>query len=87
MVSVQNIYSLVPLVLDLNSTFYTRWKESFLDVLDKYSLEPHVLSNTVAPTSPSWVRMNCLIHTWLLGAISDDLVDTVSVSGTSGGVI
>ena len=37
-VSVQNIRSLVPLLLDVNSTFYGRWKQSFLDVLGKYSL-------------------------------------------------
>ena len=35
-VSVQNIRSLVPLLLDVNSTFYGRWKQSFLDVLGKY---------------------------------------------------
>jgi len=52
-VSVQNIRTLVPLLLDVNSTFYARWKESFLDVLGKYSLERHVLSDAVAPASPS----------------------------------
>ena len=62
-VSVQNIRTLVPLLLDVNSTFYARWKESFLDVLGKYSLERHVLSDAVAPASPSWVRMNCVVRT------------------------
>jgi len=82
-VSVQNIQTLVPLLLDVNSTFYARWKESFLDVLGKYSLERHVLSDAVAPASPSWVRMNCVVRTWLLGAISDDLADSVSERGAS----
>ena len=82
-VSVQNIRTLVPLLLDVNSTFYARWKESFLDVLGKYSLERHVLSDAVAPASPSWVRMNCVVRTWLLGAISDDLADSVSERGAS----
>jgi len=82
-VAVQNIRSLVPLVLDINSTFYGHWKQSFLDVLGKYSLERHVLSDDVAPASPSWVRMNCVVRTWLLGAISDDLADTVSERGAS----
>ena len=81
-VSVQNIRTLVPLLLDVNSTFYARWKESFLDVLGKYSLERHVLSDAVAPAS-SWVRMNCVVRTWLLGAISDDLADSVSERGAS----
>jgi len=70
-VSVQNIRSLVPLLLDVNSTFYGRWKQSFLDVLGKYSLQSHVLSDVVSPHSPSWVRMNCVVRTWLLGAISE----------------
>ena len=82
-VSVQNIRTLVPLLLDVNSSFYARWKESFLDILGKYSLGPHVLSDAVAPSSPSWVRMNCVVRTWLLGAISDDLADIVSQRGTS----
>ena len=56
-VSVQNIRSLVPLLLDVNSTFYGRWKQSFLDVLGKYSLQSHVLSDAVSPhsyTSPMY---------------------------------
>lgn len=52
-VAVQNICSLVPLVLDVNSTFYTRWKVSFLKILSKYSLEQHVLSDSIASASPS----------------------------------
>ena len=86
-VSVQNIRSLVPLLLDVNSTFYGRWKQSFLDVLGKYSLQSHVLSDAVSPHSPSWVRMNCVVRTWLLGAISDDLADTVSERDASARVI
>ena len=82
-VSVQNIRSLVPLLLDVNSTFYGRWKQSFLDVLGKYSLQSHVLSDAVSPHSPSWVRMNCVVRTWLLGAISDDLADIISQRGAS----
>ena len=69
-VSVQNIRTLVPLLLDVNSSFYARWKESFLDVLGKDYLEPHVLCDAVAPSSPSWVRMNCVVRTCLLGVIS-----------------
>ena len=72
---------MVPLLLDVNSSFYARWKESFLNVLGKYSLQSHVLSDTVSPASPSWVRMNC--GTWLIGAISDDLADIVSQRGAS----
>lgn len=62
-VGVQNIRTLVPLLLDVTSPFYARWKTSFLNVLGKYSLESHVLSDAVTPESPSWVRMNCVVRT------------------------
>jgi hypothetical protein len=52
-IAVQNIRTLVPLLLDVTSPFFTRWKTSFLNVLGKYSLESHVLSDTVNPASPS----------------------------------
>ena len=77
-VSVQNIRALVPLQLDVTSTFYARWRESFLLTLGRYSLERHVLSDIAVPTSADWVRMDCVVRTWLLGTISDDLADTVS---------
>ena len=79
----QNIRALVPLLLDVTSTFYARWRESFLLTVGKFSLERHVLSDDVAPTSPNWVRMDCVVRTWLLGTISDDLVDTVSQRGAT----
>jgi len=82
-VSVQNIRALVPLLLDVTSTFYPRWRESFLLTVGKYSLNRHVLSDTGVPTSADWVRMDCVVRTWLLGTISDDLADTVSEHNTT----
>jgi hypothetical protein len=41
-------------------------------------LERHVLSDTAVPTSADWIRMDCVVRTWLFGTISDDLADTVS---------
>jgi len=82
-VSVQNIRALVPLLLDVTSTFYPRWRESFLLTVGKYSLNRHVLSDTGVPTSADWVRMDCVVRTWLLGTISDDLADTISERNTT----
>jgi hypothetical protein len=50
-VSVHNIRALIPLQLDSASTFYARWRESFLLTLGRYSLERHVLSDIAIPTS------------------------------------
>ena len=69
-VAVQNIRLLVPLVLDVSSTFYGRWRESFLHVVGRYSLESHVLSVASTLTSPDWVRMDYVVRTWLGGTIS-----------------
>jgi hypothetical protein len=76
--SVQNIRLLIPLRLDGTSTFYARWRETFLLTLGRYSLERHVLSDTAVPASADWARMDCVVRTWLFGTITDDLADTVS---------
>jgi hypothetical protein len=74
-IAVQNIRALVPL-LDVNSTFYSRWRESFL-TLTKFSLECHVLFDVVHHL-PDWVHMNAVVLTWINGTITDNLADTIS---------
>ena len=66
----------------MTSTFYPRWHESFLLTVGKYSLNRHVLSDIAVPTA-DWVRMDCVVRTWLLGTISDDLADTISERNTT----
>jgi len=82
-VAVQNIRLLVPLVLDVSSTFYGRWRESFLHVVGRYSLESHVLSDASTPTSPDWVRMDYVVRTWLGGTITDALAETAIEPGNT----
>jgi hypothetical protein len=77
-VAVQNIRALVPVVLDI-STLYTRWRDSFLLVVGKYTLADHVLTDTFAPTSPDWVRMDCVVKSWIVGTITTDLADAVLI--------
>jgi hypothetical protein len=74
---VQNIRTLIPL-LDVNSTFYARWCDTFLLTLTKFSLEGHVLSDITAYASPDWVRMDAVVRNWILNTISDGLADAVS---------
>jgi hypothetical protein len=82
-VAVTNIRALVPLLLDTNSNFYARWSESFLLTLTKFSLECHVLSDSVFPESPDWIRMNAVVRTWLLGTLFDALADIISQRSAS----
>jgi hypothetical protein len=84
-VIVQNICALVPL-LDVNSTFYSRWRESFLLTLTKFSLECHVLSDVVHH-SPDWIRMNVVVLTWINGTIIDNLADMISECGATARVL
>ena len=79
----QNIRLLISLVLDVASAFYGRWRQSFLLVVGRYSLESHVLSDAAAPNSPDWVRMDCVVRTWITGTITDALAEAVIEFGTT----
>ena len=48
-VSIQNIRSLIPTTLDINSDNYARWRDQFLLTAGKFSLQDHVLLDTRAP--------------------------------------
>jgi hypothetical protein len=51
-VAVTNIRSLIPIVLNRASTNYCRWRDQFLLVVGKYSLQRHVLFDDTAPEHP-----------------------------------
>ena len=81
--AVQNIRSLIPIVLDVSGN-YARWRDQFLLVVGKFSLRDHVLSDApLAAAQPDWVRMDCVVKSWILGSVSDDLADTISTGTIS----
>ena len=50
----------------------------------KFSLRDHVLSDaSVAAAQPDWARMDCVVKSWILGSIADDLADTISAGAIS----
>lgn len=77
--AVQNIRALVPVVLGITSPFYTRWRDSFLLVVDRYTLTDHVLTDTFAPSSPDWARMDRAVKSWIIGTITTKLADIVFI--------
>jgi len=85
-VAVQNIRSLVPVVLDINSSSYSRWREQFLLTLGRYQLQDHVLQDQPARISPDWTRMDCVVRSWLYGTLSNDLVDIVLSKSPHGSI-
>jgi hypothetical protein len=47
--SVQNIRNLVHVILNLTDDNYKRWRDQPLLIVSKYSLEDHILQDTLAP--------------------------------------
>jgi len=83
---VQNI-RLVPVVLEPESPSYARWRDLVLLTLRRYALDDHVLLDTVgAVPTPSWLCLDSIVLSWILGTISLDLHDlarnTPSARGT-----
>jgi hypothetical protein len=50
---VQNICSMIPVILNLASSTYARWCDLVLLTLQRYALDNHVLTDNVSLTIPS----------------------------------
>ncbi|XP_062230138.1 uncharacterized protein LOC133927746 [Phragmites australis] len=75
--AILNIKSLVPVVLDLTSPHFNRWRGLFLNTLERYALADHVLSNDDRSDDVTWKRMDCVVLSWLYGTITADLLEVV----------
>ncbi|XP_066344097.1 uncharacterized protein [Miscanthus floridulus] len=75
---VQNIRLLVPVVLEPESPSYARWRDLVLLTLRRYALNDHVLVDaSVAVQTSSWLRLDSVVLSWIIGTISLDLHDLV----------
>ena len=75
---VQNIRLLVSVVLEPESPSYARWRDMVLLTLRRYALDDHALLDTTgAVPTPSWLRLNSIVLSWILETISLDLHDLV----------
>ena len=74
--AVQNIKNLIPIVLDLQSSNYSKWRDYVLLILGRFALKDHVLIDS-RPYDPAWSRMDCVVLSWLFNTISADLLDVV----------
>jgi hypothetical protein len=75
--TIQNIKNLIPIVLDLQSSNYSKWRGHVLLTLGRFALQDHVLSDVARPTDPAWSRMDCVVVSWLFNTISSDLLDVI----------
>jgi hypothetical protein len=72
----QNIRSVVTIVLEPLSPDYKRWRDLVLLTLHRYALDDHVLSD-VADPFVYWARLDNIIVTWILGTLSLELHENV----------
>jgi hypothetical protein len=75
-VGIQDIRTLVPVVLGVTSTQYPRWRDLVLLTLQRYALDDHISSDTPTLDDPHWRRMDNVVPSWLLGTITVDLQET-----------
>jgi hypothetical protein len=80
-IAVNNIRSLIHIVLDVDSNHFNRWRSQFQLVLGKFSLQAHVLA-APAP-SPDWDQMDCVVKSWILDSLTDNLAEIVSIQGAT----
>jgi hypothetical protein len=75
--AIQNIRHLIPIVLDLQSSNYSKWRGYVLLVLGRFMLKDHVLNDASRLHDPAQSRMDCVVVTWIFNTISTDLLDII----------
>ena len=75
--AVQNIRNLIPIVLDLQASNYSKWRGYVLLILGRFMLQDHVLSDASNLNDPAWSRMDCVVVSWIFNTISPDLLDVI----------
>jgi hypothetical protein len=78
---VQNIRSLVSVVLNSSSAHYAHWCENVLLTLRHYALANHLLSDDSFVDVPAWDRMDMLVKSWIFVTISPELQDVTRQRG------
>jgi hypothetical protein len=82
-VAVNNIRTHVTIVLDVDSGNFNRWRDQFLLVLGKFSLQDHVRADPPDSISPDWARMDCVVKSWIVTTLTDELVEIISAQGST----
>jgi hypothetical protein len=72
----QNIRSVVIIVLEPSSPNYRQWCNLMLPTLRRYALDNHILFN-VADQSVYWARVDIIMMTWILGTHSPELHENI----------
>jgi uncharacterized membrane protein YgcG len=59
----------------------SHWRDLVMLTLQRFALDDHFTVDTVPSTTPSWLRMDNVVLSWLLGSLSVDLQATVRERG------
>jgi hypothetical protein len=73
---IQDIRTLVTIVLDLSTTKYPTWCDMVLLALCRYALDDHILPNNVK-TTVYWHHYDRLVLSWILDTLSIELQERV----------
>lgn len=76
-IAVLNIKSLVPIVHELCSPHYTRWRTLFFNTLEKYATADQALLDDEFSDDISWKHMDYTVLSWFYRAITPELVEVV----------
>ena len=82
-VAVSNIRNHVTTVLDVDSGNFNRWCDQFLLILGKFTLQDHVRDEPPVPISPDWARMDCVVKSWIIATLTDDLGEIIRAQGST----
>ena len=68
---------MIPIVLDLQASNYSKWRGYILLVLGRFALKDHVLSDATRLHDTAWSYMDRVVVSWIFNTISPDLLDIV----------
>jgi hypothetical protein len=80
--AIQNVWSLISVVLDFKSNVFPKWRTFFSMAVSTYALEDHLTSDKPS-TNATWLRLDALVLRWLYGSMAMDLVDLVMPTSTA----
>jgi hypothetical protein len=72
-----NIKRLVPITLDMLSTSFRRWRNTFRVVLGRFDLLSHIEANNPRPDDAAWVQADLTVLMWIHATLAEDLMDMI----------
>ncbi|KAJ9560503.1 hypothetical protein OSB04_005663 [Centaurea solstitialis] len=76
--TVSNIKSFIPIVLEIEKVQYTSWAELFKIHAKAFLVIDHIVPPRDSTVEPAlWSRLDAVVLEWIYGTISNDLLHTI----------